>query len=142
MASLQPRSALSVEEIHLSDVGVWRRPRAEREGALGLDLPQGPGRGSNIREMRPAFNELFGSLIDLDDPPRHARLRRIVSRGLTPRMLVRVQHEVARAAAEIVAGVIDRGECDRAAGAWRGRSRETQRLIDSPRCPSSSRRCC
>jgi cytochrome P450 len=69
------------------------------------------GRGSNIADMPRAFDEFFGSMINMDDP-RHARLRRIVSRGFTPRMLARVQHEVERAAAEIVDGVIDRGECD------------------------------
>jgi cytochrome P450 len=151
---MQPRSSLSVDEIHLSDVAFWLRPLEEREGAfatlraerplsfhaeadpraLGLDLPQGPGywavtrhadvlevsrqpevfcsgRGSNIADMPRAFDEFFGSMINMDDP-RHARLRRIVSRGFTPRMLARVQHEVERAAAEIVDGVIDRGECD------------------------------
>ena len=38
------------------------------------------GNGSNIGDLPPAFNEFFGSMINMDDP-RHGRLRRIVSRG-------------------------------------------------------------
>ncbi|HVP27972.1 MAG TPA: cytochrome P450 [Myxococcota bacterium] len=69
------------------------------------------GRGSNVGDMPPAFNEFFGSMINMDDP-RHARLRRIVSRGFTPRIINRVETDVARAAQRIVDGVIEKGECD------------------------------
>ena len=69
------------------------------------------GRGSNIADMPPAFNEFFGSMINMDDP-RHSRLRRIVSRGFTRHRLERLQGDVERAAAEIVDAVIERGECD------------------------------
>ena len=44
------------------------------------------GRGTNIGDMPDSFNEFFGSMINMDDP-RHARMRRIVSRGFTPRQL-------------------------------------------------------
>jgi methyl-branched lipid omega-hydroxylase len=69
------------------------------------------GQGSNIGDMPPAFNEFFGSMINMDDP-RHARLRRIVSRGFTPRVINRVETDVARAAERIVDAVIEKGECD------------------------------
>ena len=69
------------------------------------------GQGANIGDMPQPFNEFFGSMINMDDP-RHARLRRIVSRGFTPRMLRRVEADVRRAAAEIVDRVIEKGECD------------------------------
>jgi cytochrome P450 len=69
------------------------------------------GKGSNIGDMPPAFNEFFGSMINMDDP-RHARLRRIVSRGFTPRIINRVEADVAQAAARIVDAVIEKGECD------------------------------
>ena len=69
------------------------------------------GRGSNIGDLPQPFNEFFGSMINMDDP-RHARLRRIVSRGFTPRMLQRVEEDVQRVAREIVDGVIEKGECD------------------------------
>ena len=38
------------------------------------------GRGTNIPDLPDAFNEFFGSMINMDEP-RHGRLRRIVSRG-------------------------------------------------------------
>ena len=69
------------------------------------------GNGSNIADLPPDFSEFFGSMINMDDP-RHARLRRIVSRGFTPRMIQRVEADVHRAAARIVDEVIDRGEVD------------------------------
>jgi cytochrome P450 len=69
------------------------------------------GNGSNIGDMPPAFLEFFGSMINMDDP-RHARLRRIVARGFTPRVIGRVEAGVRQTAARIVDAVIDKGECD------------------------------
>jgi methyl-branched lipid omega-hydroxylase len=69
------------------------------------------GKGSNIGDMPPAFNEFFGSMISMDDP-RHARLRRIVARGFTPRVIGRVEAGVKQTAARIIDAVIDKGECD------------------------------
>ena len=42
--------------------------------------------GITIGDVPPEFLEFFSSMIAMDDP-RHARLRRIVSAGFTPRML-------------------------------------------------------
>jgi methyl-branched lipid omega-hydroxylase len=69
------------------------------------------GHGSNIGDMPPDLNEFFGSMINMDDP-RHARLRGIVSRGFTPRMLGRLEADVQRVAASIVDRILERGECD------------------------------
>jgi cytochrome P450 len=69
------------------------------------------GKGSNIADMPAPFLEAFGSMINMDDP-RHARLRRIVSAGFTPRVLQQVETDVARAAREILDDVIEKGECD------------------------------
>jgi cytochrome P450 len=69
------------------------------------------GNGSNIGDLTPELNEFFGSMINMDDP-RHARLRGIVSRGFTPRMVRRVDDDVALAATAILDAVIERGECD------------------------------
>jgi cytochrome P450 len=70
------------------------------------------GRGaSNIPDLPPEFLDFFGSMINADDP-RHARLRRIVSAGFTPRLLDKLEHDIQRAATGIVDRVIDRGECD------------------------------
>ena len=70
------------------------------------------GQGAtSVIDMPPVFRDFFGSMIEMDDP-RHARLRGIVSRAFTPRMLQKVEEEVHRAAAEIIDAVIDKGECD------------------------------
>src|SRR5213079_3428013 len=57
------------------------------------------------------FNEYFGSMINIDDP-RHARLRRIVSRAFTPRMIKKFEGDVQLVAAAIVDDLLDRGPCD------------------------------
>jgi cytochrome P450 len=69
------------------------------------------GQGINIPDLPPELNEFFGSMIAMDDP-RHGRLRRIVSRGFTPKSLGQLEHDVRRRAAAIVDAVIDKGECD------------------------------
>jgi methyl-branched lipid omega-hydroxylase len=69
------------------------------------------GRGTNIADLPPDFVEFFGSMINMDDP-RHARMRRIVSRGFTPRQLERMRADVESVAAGIVDEIIERGECD------------------------------
>ena len=53
------------------------------------------GQGAtSIADMPPPFLDFFGSMINMDDP-RHARLRRIVSAGFTPRMLQKLEEQVA-----------------------------------------------
>jgi methyl-branched lipid omega-hydroxylase len=70
------------------------------------------GKGAtNVVDQPPEFREFYGSMINMDDP-RHARLRRIVSRGFTPKRLAGLTDEVQRTARSIVDDVIDRGECD------------------------------
>ncbi len=67
--------------------------------------------GVNIIDQPPEFGEFFGSMIVMDDP-RHARLRRIVSRGFTPQMLRKVEDSVETAATGIIDDVIELGSCD------------------------------
>jgi cytochrome P450 len=66
---------------------------------------------TTILDTGPQMAEFFGSMINLDDP-RHARLRRIVSAGFTPKMLQRVEDEVQRAAARIVDELAEDEEID------------------------------
>jgi cytochrome P450 len=69
-------------------------------------------RGStSIVDLPVEFNEYFGSMINMDDP-RHARLRRIVSRAFTPKMIKRFEEDVQRTAAAIVDELIETGPCD------------------------------
>jgi methyl-branched lipid omega-hydroxylase len=147
-------TAVTLDQIDLSDLEFWSRPPEFREGAFltlrqerpmsffaepempaEAPIPQGPGywavtrhadvveasrrpevfssaRGATaIVDLPEMFLEYFGSMINLDDP-RHARLRRIVSAGFTPRMLKKLEDDVARAASEIVDDLLVKGECD------------------------------
>jgi cytochrome P450 len=69
------------------------------------------GKGTNIIDLPVPFLEFFGSMINMDDP-RHARLRRIVSRGFTPRQLELLRADVEGVAAGIVDAIAERGSCD------------------------------
>src|SRR5215470_15279570 len=70
------------------------------------------GKGAtSVVDLPVEFNEYFGSMINMDDP-RHARLRRIVSRAFTPKMIQRFADDVARAAALIVDDLLGTGPCD------------------------------
>jgi cytochrome P450 len=66
---------------------------------------------TSLVDLPPEFNEYFGSMINMDDP-RHARLRRIVSRAFTPRMIKKFEDDVQRAAAVIVDDLIAAGPGD------------------------------
>ncbi|HET9897059.1 MAG TPA: cytochrome P450 [Streptosporangiaceae bacterium] len=69
-------------------------------------------RGStSLVDLPPEFNEYFGSMINMDDP-RHARLRRIVSRAFTPKMIKKFEEDVQLTAASIVDDLIQTGPCD------------------------------
>lgn len=67
------------------------------------------GKGNVSMDLPAEF--LDQSLITMDDP-RHARLRRIVSRGFTTRSITALTDNVTRMAKEIVDEVIERRECD------------------------------
>ncbi|MGW4796414.1 cytochrome P450 [Nonomuraea sp. NPDC004297] len=66
---------------------------------------------NSIPDMPRWLSGYFGSMINMDDP-RHARLRRIVSRAFTPRILSKMEEDLARAAAEIVDRAIEAGPGD------------------------------
>jgi len=66
---------------------------------------------TSLVDLPPEFNEYFGSMINMDDP-RHARLRRIVSRAFTPKMIKKFEEDVQLTAAAIVDDLIELGPCD------------------------------
>jgi cytochrome P450 len=69
------------------------------------------GHGINIFDQPPRLKEYRGSIIDMDNP-EHARQRRIVSRGFTPRTLEALRADVTRTSREIIGSVAAKGECD------------------------------
>jgi cholest-4-en-3-one 26-monooxygenase len=46
------------------------------------------------------------------DPPRHTRLRLLVNKGFTPRMVERLHERVREVTRDIVDSIVDRGACD------------------------------
>jgi methyl-branched lipid omega-hydroxylase len=66
---------------------------------------------TSIVDLPAEYNEYFGSMISMDDP-RHARLRRIVSRAFTPKMIKRFEEDVQHTAAQIVGELLETGPCD------------------------------
>ncbi len=69
------------------------------------------GHGTNIGDLPIEMLEFFGSMINMD-APRHTKLRLLVNKGFTPRMVGRVEDIVRERARKIVDNVAARGECD------------------------------
>ncbi|WP_189308478.1 cytochrome P450 [Streptomyces albospinus] len=59
----------------------------------------------------PEVLEFAGSIISLD-APQHTRLRRIVSRAFTPKMIGNLAEDIAGIARGIVDDLVDKGPCD------------------------------
>jgi cytochrome P450 len=110
------------------------RPVAWQEEFEFPDLPKGPGfwavtrwqdvwtvsrnpeifvssKGTNLSDLPEELLEFFGSMINMD-APRHTKMRLLVNKGFTPRMVNRVEEMVRERARIIVDTVAPRGECD------------------------------
>lgn len=61
---------------------------------------------TTLTEIDPAVAEFVGSMISLDDP-RHQRLRSIVNRAFTPRMVSRIEDSVRTRARRLVADMVE-----------------------------------
>ncbi|MEE3753028.1 cytochrome P450 [Mycobacterium intracellulare] len=69
------------------------------------------GQGTQIFDQTAEMREYRGSIIDMDDP-EHQRLRKIVSRGFSPRILSELRGQVQETTAEILEEMPRSGECD------------------------------
>ena len=69
------------------------------------------GHGTQIFDQTAEMREYRGSIIDMDDP-EHQRLRKIVSRGFSPRMLSALRSVVEDTTAEILDELPRSGRCD------------------------------
>ncbi|MEU5878810.1 cytochrome P450 [Spirillospora sp. NPDC047279] len=76
---------------HADVVEASRRPQDFCSGEGAISIP----------DMPAEMNEYFGSLINMDDP-RHAKIRRIVARAFSPRMIQRFEDQVEAVARQIV----------------------------------------
>jgi cytochrome P450 len=69
------------------------------------------GGATTIADLPPDLNEYFGSMINMDDP-RHAKIRRIVSRAFSPRMVRLFEDKVQAVAEQVVEEVLAKGSGD------------------------------
>jgi cytochrome P450 len=66
---------------------------------------------TSVFDLAAESNEAFRSMLNMDDP-RHARLRRIVSRSFTPKMIAKFEADVRRTAAQVVDDLLAAGPGD------------------------------
>ncbi|CUU57451.1 Cytochrome P450 [Parafrankia irregularis] len=140
----------TVDDVDLSDMSFWVRPRAEIDAAFALlraerplpfypepvfangAIPSGAGYyavtrhadiarisaepgifssaqgATTIVDLPAEFLEFFGGMINLD-APRHHRLRRIVSRAFTPRIIAQTEADIAAIARTVVDDLVAGG---------------------------------
>src|SRR5687767_8769499 len=54
----------------------------------------------------------LGKMMIVTDPPRHVRLRRLVNKGFTPRMIAALEPHIRQTVTEILDDVAPTGACD------------------------------
>jgi cytochrome P450 len=96
-----------------SGKGYWALVRHAdvSEASRRQDVFSSEPSATTIPDLPAYMGRFFGSLINMDDP-RHAKIRRIVSRAFTPKMLAKTEDDVRRRAARIVDELIASGPGD------------------------------
>jgi cytochrome P450 len=69
------------------------------------------GKGVNIVDTPPDWNEFFGSMISMD-APRHTKLRLLVNKAFMPKTVARIEADVRLKARAIVDRIAPLGRCD------------------------------
>lgn len=69
------------------------------------------GKGTNIPDLPLEIIEFYGSMINMD-APKHTRMRMIVNKAFTPRMVQRIDEDVRIKARQIVAKAATKGTVD------------------------------
>ena len=82
-----------------------------REASRRPDLFSSEPTANTLTEMPAWAGRFYGSMINMDDP-RHAQIRRVVSRAFSPRILARMEEDLQRRATRIVDDMIAEGPSD------------------------------
>lgn len=69
-------------------------------------------RGVFVFDPTPEELERMQLMMLMQDPPRHTKLRSLVNKGFTPRMIGKLEGRVRQLTREIIDAVAERGECD------------------------------
>jgi cytochrome P450 len=96
-----------------SGKGYWALVRHAdvSEASRHQDVFSSEPSATTIPDLPAYMGRFFGSLINMDDP-RHAKIRRIVSRAFTPKMLAKTEDDIRRRATRIVDELIETGPGD------------------------------
>ncbi len=92
--------------------GFWSLTKYEDIVAVSRDPGSFSSAGGILFTTDPATTHTLGKSMITMDPPRHVRLRRLVSRGFAPRRLEAQEAQIRALAVEILDGVEQRGHCD------------------------------
>jgi cholest-4-en-3-one 26-monooxygenase len=68
--------------------------------------------GTTVRDLPPEHLENARAIMLNMDPPQHAKYRRLVQRGFTPRVIQLLEPHIRQLASDIVDRVAARGECE------------------------------
>jgi cholest-4-en-3-one 26-monooxygenase len=68
--------------------------------------------GITLHDSPPEDLEMQRQMMLMMDPPKHTKLRLLVNKGFTPRMIGRLEDHIRDVTGSIIGGVAGRGECD------------------------------
>lgn len=108
------RGQLAPGRVEIDQRGFWVLTRHQHVLAVSRDpelFSSERGTCINADMLETDLRLMQQQLIHMD-PPRHTQLRKLVSRGFTPRTIGRLEVHVRELAREIVDKVADKGECD------------------------------
>ena len=93
--------------------GFWCITRADDLAQVSHDWQHHSSEwGITLHELPEESLEQQRMMMIIMDPPKHTKLRLLVNKGFTPRMISRLHDQVREIARDIVASVASRGECD------------------------------
>ena len=97
-----------------SGKGFWSLTRFDDVAAVTRDWQTFSSAYGIQAMMDPEDIERMGAIRSMisTDPPRHTKLRAVVNRGFTPRMVARAEESVRRRAREIVDAIAPKGEIE------------------------------
>ena len=98
---------------HDGGAGFWSITRADDLATVSHDWQHNSSEwGITLHELEEESLEQQRMMMIIMDPPKHTKLRLLVNKGFTPRMIGRLHDSVREIARDIVANVAQRGECD------------------------------
>ena len=104
----------SVEALQVEQHGYWAVTRHEDVVAVSLDQQRfSSERGTTISaDMHPERIPQLRLWMINQDSPRHTKLRKLVNKGFTKRMIAKMEAHIRQLSSEIVDRVARKGECD------------------------------